>query len=136
MTQNQQCDSKRLTKQTATYLSYALIALMLCQSFLVMCKTFDLHDVASTMHSFEYHHQHQQIPTEHTQLHQHETSTSDEVKKLYSHDDCHQCGQCHGSHVQWLSQSVTTKAVKSDQSHTFYYLIALLNALPDRKSVV
>jgi len=130
LTHKLHCVLKQHTKHWATHLGYALVALMLCQSFLSMSKTFDLHDVVSTKHNVEHSHEH--THTEHTQLYHAQTSVSDDQGNTHNPADCHHCGHCHGSHVQWLSQSVTSDVIEFSQLHTFLYLSKVLDALPER----
>ncbi|GEA11031.1 hypothetical protein KUL49_14060 [Alteromonas sp. KUL49] len=130
MTQKLHCGTKHHIKQWTTHLGYALVALLICQSFLSMGKALDSHDVASLSHNVE--HQHEHTHTEHTYLHQAETVASDKGDNTHNPADCHHCGHCHGSHVQWLSQSVTSDVIEFSQLHTFHYLSKVLNALPER----
>lgn len=42
--------------------------------------------------------------------------------------DCHHCGHCNGTHVQWVGQHARHNADLALQSHQFHYLRAVINA--------
>ena len=42
--------------------------------------------------------------------------------------DCHHCGHCNGTHVQWEGQHALGSSNLAQQSHQFYYLRAVIDA--------
>ena len=46
----------------------------------------------------------------------------------HSSADCHHCGHCNGTHVQWVGQNVIRSINIAQQSHQFHYLQAVIDA--------
>lgn len=46
--------------------------------------------------------------------------------------DCHHCGHCQGTHVQWLGQSSLESIDATRQFHQFFYLNTVIDAPVNR----
>jgi hypothetical protein len=115
------------------FVRYFMIMLMLFQSFSTVANTVDFN--ATDPQHFEQQHQHS---NEHSVGSVNKESLNKPLKNLdddkyttASHDnpvDCHHCGHCHGTHVQWLGQQAPQNTDLAQQSHQFSYLRAVTNA--------
>ena len=114
------------TEKSTTQFIYVLIALMLCQSFLLTAKTLDFHVIDLTHHSAGH------SQTEHDQLRQVTEPTNDIGSDAHNTADCHHCGHCHGTHIQWLNPCSTTRVMAISQLHYFFYVTAMLDTPPEK----
>ncbi len=119
------------------FVSYFTIMLILSQSFSAVANSLDFH--AADPQHFQQDHQH---------LDDHVVDSTDAepsnkfVKKLndgkdttashHNPADCHHCGHCHGTHVQWLGQHALRSTDLAQQSHQFHYLRAVIDAPVNR----
>jgi hypothetical protein len=46
--------------------------------------------------------------------------------------DCHHCGHCHGTHVQWVTQQHSQKILLVAQVHEFFYLKTMIDGQVSR----
>lgn len=114
-------------------ISYLLISLILFQSFSAVANSLDFHAIDSE-HLSEVH-EHQlgdNTAANKTQNHlklsvqaSDDSSTND-----ISHNpaDCHHCGHCHGTHVQWLGNTNGIELASNSSHHGFYYLSKVIDA--------
>jgi hypothetical protein len=117
--------------------AYITITLILFQSFSAIANLQDFH-VMDTEH-LQYEHVH-----EHDKVDRHYSPSADEVKGGTEQDaagqnnahhnpaDCHHCGHCHGTHVQWLGQSSLQSIDAIQQFHQFFYLNTVIDAPVNR----
>lgn len=103
--------------------------LILFQSFSAVANSLDFHAIDP---------QHLQ------QVHQHSddhvinldnVSTTDKLSdgnnstaSQHNPADCHHCGHCNGTHVQWVSQYSVQNSDLAQQSHQFHYRRAVIDA--------
>ena len=107
--------------------------LILFQSFSAVANSLDFHETDP---------QHLQQEHQHSDDH-HLGSVSEEpsdklIKNLdkgkntttseHNPADCHHCGHCNGTHIQWSGQLALQNTDLALQSHQFYYLRAVIDA--------
>ena len=80
--------------------SYIMIMLILFQSFYAVANSLDFHAI-DTQH-LQHEHNHAEHDKSLSSTSTQDVST-DQVKGQHNPADCHHCGHCHGTHVQWLS---------------------------------
>ncbi|MCC5450718.1 hypothetical protein LMJ53_03080 [Rheinheimera sp. UJ51] len=61
-----------------------------------------------------------------------EQDTAGQYNAHHNPADCHHCGHCHGTHVQWLGQSSLASIDATQQSHQFFYLNTVIDAPVNR----
>jgi hypothetical protein len=115
------------------FISYFTIALILFQSFSAVANSVDFH--ATDPQHLQKVHQHSD---DHSVGSLNEEPSDKRVKKrsdskdaTASHHnpaDCHHCGHCNGTHIQWVGQNALRCTNLAKQSHKFHYLRAVIDA--------
>lgn len=115
------------------FVSYFTIMLILFQSFSAVAKSLDFH--ATDPQHLQQSHQHS---GDHVIGSVNEEPSENPVNKLvdgknttasqHSSADCHHCGHCNGTHVQWVGQNVIRSIDITQQLHQFYYLQVVIDA--------
>lgn len=101
--------------------AHIMIMLILLQSFSAVAKFADIH-IFDTQH----------IKTEH--IHALDDHLSSErlaqtaEKEQHNHADCHHCGHCNGSHVQFVAHINITANLNFKSRHKFDYLKRVIEA--------
>lgn len=91
------------------WLSYILLFCIAMQSFIVVANNQELHQPDAQHLKIEHSHQNHTIdPNQPSELSK-SLAISEVSDADHNEDDCHHCGHCHGSHMQWvyLSQHFT-----------------------------
>jgi cytochrome c553 len=108
---------------------YVVVMLILFQSFTAVASTLDFHTLdvehLAEVHEHDKHDAHAspQAETNATSL---DIAASSESP--HNPSDCHHCGHCHGSHTQWVGDSVGIKQPPLDEGHAFFYLSKVIEA--------
>jgi hypothetical protein len=113
--------------------SYFTIVLILFQSFSAIANSLDFHatDPAHLQQIHQHSDNHNAAKMEHGPSKQQVKKLDDAKGTPASHHnpaDCHHCGHCNGTHLQWVGQQAFRSTDLAQQSHQFYYLRALINA--------
>jgi len=120
--------------------SYVVVLLILFQSFTAVASSLDFHTLdvehLAEVHEHELQHGHDKHDHEKHKLHsstqlENDTGLTDSSapsQNAHNPSDCHHCGHCHGSHSQWLGNSVGFKQPSLDEGHAFFYLSKVIDA--------
>nr|WP_297347441.1 hypothetical protein [uncultured Glaciecola sp.] len=104
--------------------AYVVIMLILFQSFTAVASSLDFHSVdVSHLSEVHDHDKHDAPILDKTPVNVKSTSDS-----AHNPSDCHHCGHCHGSHTQWVGDSVGIRYNPLDQGHAFFYLSKIIDA--------
>jgi hypothetical protein len=119
------------------FVSYFTIMLILFQSFSAVANSLDFH--AIDPQHLQQEHQHSD---DHIIGNVNEEPPEKPLNKLndgndttasqHNPADCHHCGHCNGTHVQWVGQNVIRSTDQTQQSHQFHYLRAVIDAPVNR----
>ena len=106
--------------------AYIMIVLILLQSFSAVAKVADVHIVDS-----------EHIKTEHVHALDDHISSEKLIQSSADNDqhnpaDCHHCGHCNGSHVQFATHVYISRDIDFKSSQVFYYLKVVIEAPPSR----
>ena len=115
------------------FVSFFTIMLIIFQSFSAVANSLDFHAIDPQHLQQEHQHSDDHIigsvseePTE-KPVNKH-TNVNDTTASQHNPADCHHCGHCNATHVQWLGQNVTRSTDQAKQSHQFHYLRAVIDA--------
>lgn len=104
---------------------YVVVMLILFQSFTAVASTLDFHTL--DVEHLAAVHEHDA----HTSIQLEANATSLDIAALsegpHNPSDCHHCGHCHGSHTQWVGDSVGMKQPPLDEGHAFFYLSRVID---------
>jgi hypothetical protein len=104
---------------------YIMISLILFQSFSAVANSLDF-DAIDTQH-LQHEHNHAEHDKSLSSTSTQDAST-DQVQGQHNPADCHHCGHCHGTHVQWVGHDSISKHHHVVSNHNFNYLDALIDA--------
>lgn len=121
------------------FVSYFTILLILLQSFSAVANSLDFH-ATDPQHLVEVH-QHSDdnhvddVDEKPFYPFVKKTSTADDfdntknaATSYHNPNDCHHCGHCNGTHIQWVVQHTLQSNRMAQQSHQFYYLRTTIDA--------
>jgi hypothetical protein len=108
---------------------YVVAMLILFQSFTAVASSLDFH-TPDVEHLAEVHEHDKQDAHASPQPEKNVTSLDLAASSESPHNpsDCHHCGHCHGSHTQWVGDSVGIKQPSLDEGHAFFYLSKVIDA--------
>lgn len=106
-------------------IGYCTILLILFQSFSAVANSLDFHTI-DTEHLQQTHQHSVNKKTSSTPLQQVDNENDIAVDQ-HNPADCHHCGHCHGSHVQWVTQQHSQKILLVAQLHQFFYLKTMID---------
>lgn len=102
--------------------AYIMIVLILLQSFFAVAKVADVHIVDSEHLKTEHIHALvDHIPSE-------KLTQASADNDLHNPADCHHCGHCNGSHVQFAAHIYISENVDFKSSQVFDYLKVVIEA--------
>jgi len=127
------------------FVSYFTILLILLQSFSAVANSLDFH-ATDPQHLVEVHqhsdnnnvadvdsldrepfHRFMKKPNDANDFNN--VSDAKNVTTSYHNPtDCHHCGHCNGTHIQWVVQHTLQSNHVAQQSHQFYYLRTAIDA--------
>ena len=121
------------------FVSYFTILLILLQSFSAVANSLEFHAI-DPQHLEEVH-QHSDDnnigDVDEKPLYQFlkknddandDNSTKNATASHHNPTDCHHCGHCNGTHIQWVIQHALQSDPLAQQSHQFYYLRTTVDA--------
>lgn len=108
---------------------YVVVMLILFQSFTAVASSLDFHTL-DVEHLAEVHEHDKHDAHASTQFDTNAASLDLAASSESPHNpsDCHHCGHCHGSHTQWVGDSVGIKQPSLDEGHAFFYLSKVIDA--------
>ena len=104
------------------FVSYLTIMLILLQSFSAVANSLDFH--ATDPQHLQQEHQHSDDHVNGSV----DDGKEDSIADHHNPADCHHCGHCNGTHIQWVGQHAKPNSVLALQTHQFHYLRAVINA--------
>ncbi len=108
---------------------YVVVMLILFQSFTAVASSLDFHTLdvehLAEVHEHDKHDAHASPQPEKNATSLDLTASSESP---HNPSDCHHCGHCHGSHTQWVGNSVGIKQPSLDEGHAFFYLSKVIDA--------
>jgi hypothetical protein len=115
--------------KTTRFVNYFTIILILLQSFSTVANSLDFH--ANDPQHLQQEHQHSDDHINNAdnvtiadQLNDNKSPTANQ----HNPADCHHCGHCNGTHVQWVGHYAVQNYDLAQHSHQFHYLRAVIDA--------